>query len=64
MTIPPTDYWRLRALQGDVDRLRQEAQARVQQKLDAIAEILRVVGLDPLKNYVLDDEAHSATEQS
>jgi hypothetical protein len=67
ITLDPADYWRLRALAADVQRLQLEARATIQiaqaKQRAALAECAAryQVDLDPAATMELDDDTYTLT---
>lgn len=57
-----SDYWRLRYLVADAQRLEQEAKWTVARATARLHEALRAVGLDPARAYTFDDTAERIVE--
>jgi hypothetical protein len=56
------DYWRLRYLVADAQRIEQEAKWTVARAMARLHDELRAVGLDPSRAYTFDDSAERIVE--
>jgi len=64
MTLDPADYWKLRALDGDIRVAQQALQMLTQRRQQTWMEIVAKYGLDAARGYAARDDDCSLSESA